>query len=91
MNIEQRLDAIQKMLYQTDVLLSRIVSGTSAVKVVHDPVIVPVRNITMEQIYWAYKEQHLNVRQIMELSGGKYDEKQIVEKIKKAAYKDGCI
>lgn len=88
MNIEQRLDALQKMIYQCQLLLTRISNGTSAVKVVHDPVIVPVKNITMEQIYWAYKEQHMSVRQIMELSGGKYDEKQIIEKIKKAAYKD---
>lgn len=88
MNMEQKIDALQKTVYGCQILLSRIVNGTSAVKVIREPVIIPVRNITMEQIYWAYKEQHLNVRQIMELSGNKYNEQQIIEKIKKAAYKD---
>ena len=88
MTVEQNLELLQKRLYDIELKLARIINGTSAVKVIREPVIVPVKNITMEQIYWAYKEQHMNVRQIVELSGGKYDEKQIIEKIKKAAYKD---
>lgn len=88
MTMEQHLELLQKRLYEIELKLARIINGTTAVKVIREPVIVPVKNITMEQIYWAYKEQHMNVRQIVELSGGKYDEKQIIEKIKKAAYKD---
>lgn len=88
MTMEQNLELLQKRLYEIELKLARIINGTTAVKVIREPVIVPVKNITMEQIYWAYKEQHMNVRQIVELSGGKYDEKQIIEKIKKAAYKD---
>lgn len=88
MTVEQNLELLKNRLYEIELKLTRIINGTTAVKVIREPVIVPVKNITMEQIYWAYKEQHMNVRQIVELSGGKYDEKQIIEKIKKAAYKD---
>ncbi|ODR38504.1 hypothetical protein [Eisenbergiella tayi] len=88
MTVEQNLELLKNRLYEIELKLARIINGTTAVKVIREPVIVPVKNITMEQIYWAYKEQHMNVRQIVELSGGKYDEKQIIEKIKKAAYKD---
>lgn len=51
--------------------------------------IVPVLNISQEQIFYAYAVQHMNLSQIVELSGGKYSEQQIAAKIEKEARKKG--
>lgn len=51
--------------------------------------IVPVLNISQEQIFYAYTVQHMSLAQIVELSGGKYSEQQLAVKIDKEAKKKG--
>lgn len=92
MSPQQQLDIIAKQLenlQKVTMNIQRLVAikpgngGKVAFK------IVPVVNISQEQIFYAYAVQHMSLSQIVELSGGKYSEQQIAAKIEKEAKKKG--
>lgn len=87
MNTEQRLgimakqlEVIQKQLVSVQHLLASPSGGPP--KVVRQPVIVGVKDITSAQLFHAYKKG-LNMDQLCQLADGKYTPEQIYKKLQK--------
>lgn len=79
--MQKQLDNLQKLVIKLHGLI--VTQGQGETKVVEKPVIVPVRNLSQEQMYFAYAKQKLTIQQIIELSGHKFSEEQIKNKIMK--------
>nr|WP_308624603.1 hypothetical protein [uncultured Eisenbergiella sp.] len=79
--IQKELDNLQKMVIKLHSLI--VTQQRGEIQIVEKAVIVPVKNLTQEQMYFAYTKQKLTIQQIAELSGHKFSEEQIKSKILK--------
>ena len=71
--IQKQLNALQ--IYLT----SRNIGGNGGIQYV----VVGVKDISISQLYYAYKEKGLNFDQLSQLSDGKYSPQQVYKKINK--------
>lgn len=78
--MSKQLEIIQKQLVSVQRLLSTPNGGTP--RVVRQPVIVGVKDITSAQLYDAYKKG-LNMEQLCQLADGKYTAEQIYKKLER--------
>ncbi|MBP3475328.1 MAG: hypothetical protein J6K48_03290 [Lachnospiraceae bacterium] len=73
-NMQKQLANVQRLLIST--------SGQRSSGVIHQPVIVGIKDISSAQLYHAYKKG-LNLEQLCQLADGKYTADQIYRKIQK--------
>lgn len=78
--IAKQLENLQKIMMNVQRLVSMPNGGTP--RVVRQPVIVGVKDITSAQLYDAYKKG-LNMEQLCQLADGKYTAEQIYKKLQK--------
>ncbi|OIZ62715.1 hypothetical protein BLA28_20180 [Eisenbergiella tayi] len=88
MSIEQQINGLgkqiadlQKVVANLNKLIMAISKNSQKVMEIEKPVIVPVKNVTQEQLYFAFTRQKLSLPQLMELSGHKFSEEQIKNKL----------
>lgn len=76
----KQLETIQKQLAN----LQRLVSSKNegAPKVVYQPIVVGVKDVSSSQLLDAYKKG-LNLEQLCQLADGKYTAEQIIKKLQK--------
>lgn len=78
--IAKQLENLQKITMNVQRLVSMPNGGTP--RVVRQPVIVGIKDITSAQLFDAYKKG-LNMEQLCQLADGKYTAEQIYKKLQK--------
>ena len=78
--MSKQLENLQKITMNVQRLLSTPNGGTP--RVVRQPVVVGVKDITSAQLFDAYKKG-LNMEQLCQLADGKYTAEQIYKKLQK--------